>query len=318
MREVLCLLRLTDAFFFPVLCSQRGTPICGEVYISHQSLNTASGFITSIDYATGELRVGGTAAAVGADGVSVDARVRLNDPATDDGQGRFGRPNPTTSDRRFQVDQDNPTVTSASSFPMCIPRSDPAVADDPLCQPHKAQSSATAGARRQHFSASIQCVPPVLSVCVLGPRGNRPVDATGLPLQFFEMSDPRTTPAGSLPDPFRQAPLLVGDFITYAGTLTREVTDAATGAGFDYISAHTVTSNTAIFTAPGSVPSYVNVEVTLLGVGGITSADAEATVRSRFEGSCTDASAIIHLYGVDFDPVSGDASDRDWGRVGGQ
>ena len=61
-----------------------------------------------------------------------------------------------------------------------------------------------------------------------GPLGNRPLDAAGDPLQFFEMSDPRTTPAGTLPDPFLQAPLMLGDFINYHGTLMREVTDPLT------------------------------------------------------------------------------------------
>lgn len=252
---------------------QNGAHICGLAYLSGQFLQASSGFITHIDYSTGELRVGGTVGSA-----TTGVRVRLNDPG-----GRFGRSTAAdaSADTRFQVDEENPTIASASSYPMCIPRTDPAVADDPEC-----------------------------------PSRNRPLDpATGLPLQSFETVAPDLALAGAFPTPFRQAPMLVGDFINFAGTLAKSGPGTA-GSEDVYVSAHTISSNTAIFTQPGTVPAYVSVEVTLMGVGGVTSVDGEATVRTRFEGSTTDSLAIIHLYGVDLNPNTSEASDRDWGTIG--
>jgi K319-like protein len=88
--------------------------IAGLVFISNLSLQAHQGFIKSIDYASGELIVGGS-------------RVRLNDPI-----GRFGRA--MTHDHRLTIDEDNPTVKSETGYPMCIPRTrvDQGV-EDPLC-----------------------------------------------------------------------------------------------------------------------------------------------------------------------------------------
>jgi len=72
-----------------------------------------------INYATGALSVDtGSAAAA--------ATVVLNDP-----NGRFGRAQ--TPDSRFSVDDANPTVHGGTGYPMCVPRTDPAVTDDLLC-----------------------------------------------------------------------------------------------------------------------------------------------------------------------------------------
>lgn len=95
--------------------------IAGLVYISQQALNSGAGFINCMDYATGEMRVGG---ALG--DCTSGTRVRINDPV-----GRYGRV--MTPDARFTVDPDNPTISAGTGFPMCFPRSDPVVAIDPLC-----------------------------------------------------------------------------------------------------------------------------------------------------------------------------------------
>jgi hypothetical protein len=50
-----------------------------------------------------------------------------------DPTGRFGKKQTAGFDDRFCVDPDNPTVRAATGFPMCIPRSNPADGDDPLC-----------------------------------------------------------------------------------------------------------------------------------------------------------------------------------------
>jgi len=105
--------------------------IAGLIWISQQALNTGQGFINCINYATGEIRVGGP---IG--NCAAGARVQLNDPLVPAiGTGRYGRP--TSPDIRFTSDQDNPTMRSVSGFPMCIPRvlADPNIAgnpDDPL------------------------------------------------------------------------------------------------------------------------------------------------------------------------------------------
>ena len=95
------------------------------------------------------------------------------------------------------------------------------------------------------------------------------------------------------------------------------------GSAATFISAHTITNNTAIYTAPGTNPAYVSTNVTLIGTGGLTVLGAgEATARTRFEGMTTDvdptgaAQRVIHLWGIDFSPLTGAATDRDFGTVG--
>ena len=103
----------------------------------------------------------------------------------------------------------------------------------------------------------------------------------------------------------------VGDYVNTAGTLIKDP-----GLG-DYISAHTVVNNTAIYTQPGDNPAYVSIEVALIGTGGLTVFGAgEAAVRTRFEGMTTDPSRNIHLYGIDINPITGATADRDWGTIG--
>jgi len=97
------------------------TYIAGLVDIAQAGLAGGAGYINDINYATGEIRVGGV---IG--NAASGARVQLNDPA-----GRYGRI--VSPDPRFTVDADNPTVAAATGFPMCIPRTDPAAIDDARC-----------------------------------------------------------------------------------------------------------------------------------------------------------------------------------------
>jgi hypothetical protein len=263
--------------------------IAGLIHISQQDLNAGAGFINFIDYTLGEMRVGGTINANGTlNATNPGARVRINDPL-----GRFGRDNlaSPSPDVRFSVDDQNPTIISATGFPMCLPRTNPATAVDPLC-----------------------------------PETNRAKSA-GVYLGTFTMADPATNPTSL--DPRVQAPFEVGDFVNFAGTLVRDAAQPTTGpwpaAGTEgtYISAHTIVNNIAIYTAPGTDPAYVMIEVGLLGVGGVTQAGiGEAAIRTRFEGMTTDVNASvpaaqrnIHLYGIDVAP-NGTTSDRDWGSIG--
>jgi hypothetical protein len=146
--------------------------IAGLVHVSHEFLNTSDAIINFIDYTRGEMWVGGPA------GQMQGSRLQINDPTA-----RFGRA--MSPDARFSVDPDNPTVHAATGYPMCIPRTDPAVTPDPLC-----------------------------------PQANRPVDPmTGVFLSNFTM-DNRVP--GHTTDQTQQAPFEVGDFITYAGTLAHD------------------------------------------------------------------------------------------------
>jgi len=263
--------------------------IAGLIWISQQALNNGQGFINCINYATGEIRVGGT---IG--NCSAGTRIQLNDPAVGlTGTGRYGRA--VSPDPRFMVDQDNPTVRSVSGFPMCIPRvlADPQVPgnpDDPLC-----------------------------------PLTQRPISVAGAPpvfLTLIQMNNPVALP-GVPPDPTIQAPFEVGDFVTFAGTLVQDATPATPTAGpwpgiaNTYISAHTITNNVGIYTWAGTSPAYVAIDVSFIGTGGLTVVGAnEAAVMTRFEGFSTDTSRVVHLYGIDLNPTTGAPSDRDWGTIG--
>jgi hypothetical protein len=263
--------------------------IAGLIWISQQALNTGQGFINCINYATGEIRVGGP---IG--NCALGARVRINDPLVAAvGTGRYGRAG--TPDMRFMVDQDNPTIRSVSGFPMCIPRvlADPNIAgnpDDPLCP--KSQRPA-AVAPQTGFASLI--------------RTNDPVALPGVP-----------------PDATIQAPFEVGDWVTFMGTLMADPGFTAgptagpwPGTANVYVSAHTITNNVAIYTWPGTNPAYAAIDVSFIGTGGLTVVGAnEAAVMTRFEGFSTDPSRYVHLYGIDLNPLTGATSDRDWGTIG--
>jgi hypothetical protein len=286
--------------------------IAGLIYISQHALNSGMGYINCINYANGEMRVGGVMG-----NCASGARVQINDPvitAAGDvalGTGRYSRGQ--TPDARFQVDQDNPTIASSTGFPMCMPRviADPHVAgnpDDPRCPQTQ---------RPLVGNPAIACVSPT---------------TPGIPCTYFTM----LPPGGGAPDPTIQAPFEVGDIVTFAGTLVQDCAMTgcpgggptagpwpAAGRAATYISAHTISNNTAIYTATGTNPAYVATEVTLIGTGGLTVVGAgEATTRTRFEGMTTDADPtgaaqrVIHLYGIDFNPVTGTTMDRDFGTIG--
>lgn len=237
--------------------------VAGLIFLSQQSLNIGQGFINAIDYATGELWVGSTP------GARTGARVRLNTP-----KGRYGKPQ--SPDARFTSDEDNPTVHASTGYPMCIPRTDPAVADDALC-----------------------------------PQRNRPIDAAtgGYRTMFTMPASPVTSPPGpSLgpadPDATQQAPFEVGDYINYSGTLAKDpaCTPSATN-NCQYISAHTLSADLGIFTAPGVMPAYLAIEVLLLGVGGIPNPlfPQEAAEKLVVEAVSTDHSQLVDIFAVDVD-----------------
>ncbi|HSB79018.1 MAG TPA: hypothetical protein VLM91_09530 [Candidatus Methylomirabilis sp.] len=245
--------------------------IAGLLFLAQSSLQSDQGFINNINYATGEFEVGGI---IGVPGTG--QRVRLNDPA-----GRFGlAPDPTLVDPRFTIDENNPTVRSATGYPMCIPRG--AATGDSLC-----------------------------------PETNRPPDPTSPSgyLMTFTFPAVANVAAGG-PDPRFMAPFEVGDFVTYSGIL---VADPTTTPPSTYIAAYQVIGNVGLFTAPGDVLAYVATDVMLLGTGGANVVGlAEATVRTRFEGFTTDPTRNILLFGVDVDACTGANPNplRSWGAIG--
>lgn len=216
--------------------------VAGLVHISQQSLNSGAGYINAIDL-DGTLHIGASLTPV----PLADARVRINDS-----QGRFGLQTSflgpglvppadapgaikITEDGRFTADTGNPTIHAKTGFPMCIPRTraSDGKSTDSLC-----------------------------------PEKNRP-SSGGTPLGFFVMGpNPLPPPAPGSPaipncsacDPEEQAPLMVGDYINYAGTLAKDSTGT-------YISAHTIDAWVGIYTAPGAPVAYVNQEVSLIGTG---------------------------------------------------
>jgi hypothetical protein len=250
------------------------TYIAGLIFISQQGLNSGQGFINFMDYANGELRVGGV---IG--DPTTGTRVKINDPS-----GRFAPA--YTLDPRFTIDADNPTVRTETGYPMGFPHVDPAIANDPLI-----------------------------------PQTNRPLNpATG----FFQTAFTMPVPGpGVTPNSFLAAPFEVGDYISYSGCLMKDGPAPsagplpAGGLAATYVAAHTIIANLGIYTAPGSNPAYVAVDVMLLGVGGtpVNGIPQEATARTRFEGFCTDPTRIIDLYGIDVDACSAATADRSWGSM---
>jgi len=235
--------------------------IAGLVHISQQDLNGGAGYINYIDYTTGAFEVGGTL------GVQhTGARVIINDPieaGTDPNfppTGRYTRGS-TSPDGRFQVDPDNPTIASSTGYPMCIPRSDPHGNVDALCPESQRPVSngsfnfdfvgQTPSAAGTNFTMIRMDNPANVDSAIAGGPNNCQLVVAGLAAGVSGCLDPRI-----------QAPMEVGDYVTYAGSLEND--------GTDYISAHTVIDDVAIYTFQGTNPAYVTVEVSLVGTGGLT------------------------------------------------
>ena len=293
-----------------------GQMIAGLVFISQQSLNSGQGIISCIDYATGEMQVGGTPLPLGSPcptmaqlalvGQKV-TRVRMNDPI-----GRFGivHGGPGTVgadviepgyDQRFTADTDNPTMVSMLGYPICIPSINPV---NPITNP------ITGGT----IAAGID---------PLCPMYNRPIvpncksfdPLTLLPAFGGQVAGYCTTwvmdPPGAhtaanptATDPNVEAPLVPGDTILWMGTMKAD-------ANGPYISAHTITANLGIYTHPHTKPSYVKVDVVGVGTGGGTVGGiaTESTNKVFWEGFATDPTELVDFYSVHQDPVTGAPSE---------
>ncbi|KAL0573327.1 hypothetical protein V5O48_008625 [Marasmius crinis-equi] len=123
-----------------------GEYIAGLVYIFQETGNTNQGFISHIDYAKGELRIGGTP-----DDTKSGVRVIISDP-----EGRFGLVHGDWP--LWTSDTESPSIIASTGFPVCIPRADPAEEDDPLC-PSKNRPLDTNGKPITQFTFSAPPVP---------------------------------------------------------------------------------------------------------------------------------------------------------------
>jgi hypothetical protein len=291
-----------------------GQYIAGLVFISQQSLNGGQGVISCIDYATGEMQVGGTLLPLGAAcptllqlaaGGQKVTRVRMNDPI-----GRYGivhgGPGSTADviepgyDPRYTADTDNPTMHSALGYPVCIPTINPL---NPIANP-------------------ITGVVIAAGIDPLCPMYNRPIapnckefdPLTGLPgfggqpagyCSTWVMDPPgarATNPEAT--DPTANAPLAIGDTINFHGTMKAD-------ANGPYISAHSIEANLGIYTQPHTLPAYVFMEGVIVGTGGGTvgGVATESTSKVAWGGFSTDPTELVDFYAVHQDPVSGAPSE---------
>ncbi|KAA0982931.1 hypothetical protein [Pseudomonas sp. ANT_J28] len=264
--------------------------IAGLIFVSQQSANAGSGYITRIDYTNGNIEVD-------SGNPLQPTIIQINDPS-----GRFGRPQ--SPDPRFSVDDANPTIHAATGYPMCVPRT--VSGDDALCPQKnrpKVVTPTTTNNCRNFNQAGV--TPPASGE--LSPPALGQVYCSQFVMKRF--SDAARTAAD--PDPTQQAPFEVGDFISYAGTLFKSTTAGTP----DYISAHTIEANIGIYTQPGSQPSYL-----AIGEFGIGTADPAATAingvaqetqdRIFLEASTTDVKTPVDIYLIDVNPSTGVQTNR--------
>ena len=287
-----------------------GRFIAGLIFISQQSLNGGQGVISCIDYPTGELQINGPAlpAAYTTDGkcappTATTTRVRMNDPI-----GRYGIVHGGTGclaagtcdveepgfDPRYTADTDNPTMHSALGFPICIPAFGPpgTANSDALC-PMYNRPVADAGGLCPSFPAA--SLLPAFGATTPGDY-----------CRTWVMDLPGAhalNPAKS--DPTLSAPLVIGDIVSFHGTLKSD----AVGP---YISAHTIEANLGIYTQPHSKPSYVAMEEVLVGTGGALSVAGlavETTNKVSWVGFASDVTELVDMYAVHQDPVNGNTTE---------
>jgi hypothetical protein len=267
-----------------------GKHIAGLMFASQQSANTGSGIISKIDYATGDIHVD-------TGDPANPAVIEINDP-----NGRFGRKQ--SPDPRFSVDDQNPTIHAGTGYPMCVPRTNPATTDDPLCPQVNRPKPAGAGRHCRNFTDAGVVPLPGAGDFTQPPAGQV---YCGM---FAMKSVTDATRTATDPDPRQQAPFEVGDHITWSGTLMKS---AAGGA--DLISAHTVEANVGIYTQPNTQPSYV-----AIGEFGVGSADPNAVAASGvaqetqdrifLEAETTDVKTPVDIYLQDVDAATGALHNR--------
>ncbi len=206
---------------------------------------------------------------VGPQGGPPAAKVRINDP-----WGSYGKPNSakgvgSAMDDRFAADPGNAPIVSQTGFPMCIPSTAAGDSDCPL-------TNRGQGGNERRFTCGPVAVDP-------------------------------TAPARPTCQSSKKAPLVVGDYITYAGMLTQE----ATGQWF--VAAHAVSSLMGIYTSPGANPAYVIIEEAIVGTVGAPfpapNDNQEETSRFRIVGFTTDPTRRVEVFVID--TVQADPSEQE-------
>ncbi|HEX7288214.1 MAG TPA: hypothetical protein VF532_18655 [Candidatus Angelobacter sp.] len=275
--------------------------IAGLIFLSQQSLNSTSGFISAIDYGNGILIVNGRSVMINDPPIP-----GLTNPAVPGRNvGRFSMGQ--SPDVRFTADQGNPTVRSVTGYPMCIPR----------VAPGSAPSHPIVAGSTVMSTEDDRC-----------PQRNRPFDTSGSFAMTFTMpqarSNPLTTPPSGVSDPWEQMPFEVGDFVTYAGVLMPPCA-AGTGPGTGaacvldlsapqssyIIAAYQVIDNVGVYTWPNSNPAYMAIDVLLQGTGGVPNPNfpQEATSKVIVDGMVTDPSRPVDIFALDQD-CNGTLTDR--------
>ena len=271
-----------------------GRYIAGLVFISQQSLNTGSGYITGFDYAKGVIWVGPTA-----DGPNPTphARLQLNDVA-----GRFSKGQ--SPDVRFNADDENATMRAVTGYPMCVPRYDPKHRADDKC-PQRNRPLAFSGSASACRNFAAAGTPLPLNRDLTPPAVGQTYCSS------FVMAAAETA-GEKLPLATEQAPFQIGDFVTYQGTLLKG--DGQGPGGTDTISVHTVIANVGIYTEPGTLPSYIAIEAVSLSAEtprlSFAGVPQEPASRLVLEAMTTDVLSVVDAYFVDLDPATGKEQQR--------
>src|SRR5476651_1742496 len=281
-----------------------GQYIAGLIFISQQSLNAGQGTISCIDYATGEMQVGGTPLPHGttpcplltqlaASGQKI-TRVRMNDPIgrfgiIHGGAGRVGADVIEAGyDPRFTADTDNPTMSTALGYPVCIPAFNPV---NPVTDPVTglvipAAIDAKCPLYNRPIAPNCKSFDPLTTLPAFGgqPAGycmTWVMDAPGA----------HTAATPNATDPTVAAPLAPGDYITFSGNLIAD-------ANGPYISANTLAANLGIYTQPHTQPAYVIIEKVGVGTGGanVGGLAAETTLRVFWVGFSSDVTELVDFF----------------------
>jgi hypothetical protein len=236
--------------------------IAGLVNIAQEFLNVHQGYITNIDYATGDFCISQNPVPPAALGLPrpgclpAESRVKLNDPV-----GRYGKQRREgDQDPRFVVDDGNPTVHGLTGYPMCIPRVAPPAVDvvcpisnrpmdppaGPLAFPALRNGAATVsvgggtGRPLTRFVMDAFNLPPVV------PGAAPIVGATDI-ISCRNGVSQVTGLVGSDCDSTQQVPMMIGDYVTINATRGQ---DSSPVNGGIYLSAWQVVAQVAPYTKP--------------------------------------------------------------------
>ncbi len=278
------------------------TYIVGLILPINQDLaNGGAGVITFIDYAKSRFEVGGQLNKPGTGTV-----IEINDPL-----GRYGWAH--SPDPRWSVDPDNPTIASGNGYPMCIPKFDPAKKIDLDCPIYNRPLNPSGA-------------------------GQDPFLQPGAPLMVVNMP-PSTKLGTTKPDPWKEAPFMIGDFVAYSGVMYK--TDP--NSHINPASANTVGADkVALYTAPcasgtekctGLVgPAYMQLARMVIGTGGATPGTnvlpnaslgitggqiplLEPKNNIVIVGFVTDSTQLVDIFAADINPNTGSETDRLLGTV---